>query len=103
MSDKCTKSGTSLWLMLDLVFISLLLIEVGYLKEALDTDPALGRDVALIGATVLFGTFASIIMLNHGLTNKLYDMGMRITLVASGAVVGVAALLTGAVLSLSLS
>ena len=103
MSDECTKSGTSLWLMLDLFFMGLLFIELGYLKEAWESNPELVKDIALIGSTVLIGSFTGLVMLNQGLCNKLFDMRMRVTLVAVGSIVAVATLLVGAVLSYSLS
>ena len=102
MSDECTKSGTSLWLMLDIFFIVGLLIELGYLKAAWESNPELGRDIGLIVSMVLMGSFAGIAMLNQGLSNKLFDMRMRVTLVAAGSIVAVAALLVGAILGLTL-
>ena len=45
---------------------------------------------------------ADIVMLNKGLTNKLFDMRMRVALVAAGSIIGVGALLVGAILSYSL-
>ncbi|MFX0194581.1 MAG: hypothetical protein ACFFCW_00540 [Candidatus Hodarchaeota archaeon] len=99
MSDECTKSGTSLWLMLDLFFMGLLFIELAYLKGAWVSHPELGKDIALIISTACLGSFAGIVMLNQGLSNKAFDMRMRVTLVATGSFFAVAALLTGAVLS----
>jgi len=103
MSDECTKSGTSLWLMLDLFFMGLLFILLGYLKVVWVSKPELGKDIALIASTALLGGFAGLVMLNQGLSNKAFDMRMRITLVAAGSILAVAALLTSAVLSFLLS
>ncbi len=102
MSDECTKSGTSLWLMLDLFFMLGLFFELGYLKNMWELNPKLGADIGLIVSMVLVGTFAGIVMLNKGLTNKLFDMRMRVALVAAGSIIGVGALLVGAILSYSL-
>jgi hypothetical protein len=102
MSDECTKSGTSLWLMLDMFFMGLLLVEFGYFKQLWTSDPALGRDSALIGSTVFLGSFAGIVMLNQGLSNKLFDMRMRVALVVTGSIITTAALLLGTVLGYNL-
>jgi hypothetical protein len=98
MSDECTKNGTSLWLMLDLLFMGLLLVEFGYFKDLWTSNPELGKDIALIGSTTLLGSFAGLVMLNQGLSNKAFDMRMRVTLVAAGSIIAAGALLTGAVL-----
>ena len=99
MSDACTKSGTGLWLLVDLFIVGLLLIELGYLRGAWASNPELGKDVALIGSTAVLGSFAGLAMLNQGLSNKNVDMRMRVTLVAAGSIFAAAALLTGAVLA----
>ena len=102
MSDKCTKSGTSLWLMIDMFFMGLLLIELGYFKDLWESNPDLGKEIALIGSTVFLMSFAGIVMLNQGLSNKTFDMPMRITLVAAGSIIAAAAFLTSAVIGYGL-
>ena len=102
MSDECTKSGTSLWLMLDLFFMLGLFFELGYFKSVWESHPGLGKDLGVIVSMVLVGTFAGIVMLNKGLTDKLFDMRMRVALVVSGSFMAIAALLVGANLGIIL-
>jgi hypothetical protein len=103
MSDECTKSGTSLWLMLDLFFMLGLFFELGYLKNMWELNPKLGADIGLIVSMVLVGTFAGVVMLNKGLTSKPFDMRMRVALVATGSIIAFGALLVGATLGIILT
>lgn len=97
-SDECTKSGTSLWLMLDLLFTGFLIVDLGYLRGIWISNEELGAKVALLGTMAVVGTFSGLALMHQGLGNKLFDMSMRVTLVTIGVIIAGATILTSAVL-----
>lgn len=102
MSNDCTTSGLRVWLWVDALFVGLLVVELSYLSELFKSNPDLGNDVALIGSTGLLGTFAGLGMMHQGLTNKNFDMRMRVALATMGAFLGAGALLTSAAMAFAL-
>lgn len=100
-SDECTKSGTSLWLMLDFLFTGFLIVELGFLRDLWTSNEALATEVAMLGAVSVLGTVAGLAIMHQGLGNKLFNMSMRITLVAVGVGVTAGTMLTSAILGLS--
>ena len=100
-SDECTKSGTSLWLMLDFLFMGFLIIDLGFLRNIWISNEELGDNVALLGALAVAGTISGLVIMHQGLGNKLFDMSMRVTLVAIGIIIAGATILTSTLLALS--
>ncbi len=99
-SDECTKSGTSLWLMLDFLFMGFLIVDLGFLRGIWISNEELGGKVALAGTLAVAGTFLGLALMHQGLGNKLFDMSMRVTLVTMGVIIAGATILTSAVLGL---
>ena len=100
-SDECTKSGTSLWLMLDFLFMGFLIVDLGFLRDIWISNEELGAKVALLGTTAVVGTISGLAIMHQGLGNKLFDMSMRVTLVTVGVIIASATILTSAVLALT--
>ncbi len=100
-SDECTKSGTSLWLMLDFIFTGFLIVELGFLRDLWTANEALGKEVAMLGAVSVLGTVAGLVVMHQGLGNKLFNMSMRITLVSVGIGIAAATMLISTILALT--
>jgi len=101
-SDKCTTSGTSLWLIFDLLFLGLLVVELGYFQDLWVSHKELGTKIGLIGTTAVAGTLAGLALMHQGLGNKLFEMSMRVALVTVGAIIAAAAILAGAMMGAAL-
>jgi hypothetical protein len=101
-SDKCTKNGTSLWLIFNILFMGLLIVELGYFRDIWMSNKELGPRIALIGTTTVAGTLAGLALMHQGLGNKLFEMSMRVTLVAVGGIIAAAAILAGAMMGSAL-
>jgi len=101
-SDKCTKSGTSLWLIFDLFFIGLLIVELGYLQDLWISNKELGAKIGLIGTTAVAGTLGGLALMHQGLGNKLFEMSMRVALASVGGIIAAAAIIAGAIMGFAL-
>jgi hypothetical protein len=101
-SDKCTKSGTSLWLIFNILFMGLLIVELGYFRDIWMANKELGTKIALIGTTTVAGTLAGLALMHQGLGNKLFEMSMRVALVTVGGIIAAAAILAGAMMGSAL-
>jgi hypothetical protein len=100
MGGECTKSGQRLWMLMNVFFGFLLLIDLAVLRNTWVIEPNLGSKIGLIGSLAFFGTIAGLVLLHNGLTNDNFNMNMRVGLVSSGALVSTGALVGSLFLSM---
>jgi hypothetical protein len=84
--NDCTKSGSRLWVLLDILCTGWLLVELGAFSIAWTSNPHLTDSLGLIATGAVLGVGAGLITLHEGLANGRFLMPMRVTLTAIGAV-----------------